>query len=144
MEEKDPEIKKYLEQIDGLFKEISDALNNFNIEQFSKLVARYNRELNSLLSSYHKNIDLQKKLKPFVMFYRQFFQELIVIVTDEFVTEEQLKKIKQIIELKNELVADYYTVQAEKEVEKIGKVKENLEECLKKRLQKQRNSNYYT
>lgn len=143
MEEKNPEIKKYLEQIDGLFKEISNALNNFNLEQFSKLVARYNRELNSLLSIYHKNKELQKKLKPYVMFYRQFFQELIVMVSTDDVSEEQLEKTKKIIEQKNDLIADYYTVQAEREVETIGKVKVELEKALKKRLQKQRNSNLY-
>ncbi len=144
MEEKDLEIKKYLEQMDRLFEEISDALNTFDIEHFSKLVASYNRELNSLLSSYHKNKELQKKLKPYVIFYRQFFQELMVMVTTDDVSEEQFERTKKIIEQKNDLIENYYTAQAEKEVETIGKVKENLEKCLKKRLQQQRNSNYYT
>ncbi|MFX1449891.1 MAG: hypothetical protein ACFFCM_03545 [Promethearchaeota archaeon] len=144
MEETEHEIKKYLEHINRLFEEISDALSNFNIEEFSKLVAHYNRELNSLLSIYHQNKEVQKELKPYIMFFRQFFQELIVIVSGESVPEENLKKLKLIIEQKNDLLSNYYQVQAEKELENIDKVKGNLEECLKKRLEKHRNTDYYT
>ena len=144
MEKMRPENKKHFEQINSIILEISKSLNKFDLNEFSRLVARYNRKLNLLLSTYHQNKELQRKLKPYIMFYRQFFQELIEIVRAESIQEEKLALLKKIISQKSILIKNYYQAQAEREIENIEKVSQELDEYLKKRLEKERKLNYYT
>ena len=74
---KESEVKKYCTQIDKVLSEIAKSSKQASIDDFSKLVADYNRELNSLLSIYHDNKDFQQTLKPYVMYYRQLFAEFL-------------------------------------------------------------------
>lgn len=140
----EPKIKKYLYKIDAIILEISKSSLELDLDEFSKLVAQYNKELNSLLSIYHEKKESQRSLKPYIIFYRQFFQELITIVSSEPIKEENLELIRIIISQKTDLIKNFYQAQAEREFENIEKVSPELEKCLKKRLEKQEKSNYYT
>ena len=104
MEKIDPEIERYIKPIDAILLEISKSSKNLDLTEFSKLVAQYNRELNSLLSIYHQNQEIQKKLKPFIMFYRQLFHELTALVLSESIDDQQLEKIIDIITQKPLLI----------------------------------------
>ncbi|MHA1379090.1 MAG: hypothetical protein ACTSRG_11975 [Candidatus Helarchaeota archaeon] len=150
MEGLERQIKNLVENIDNILIKIYESTKKFEINEFSKLVANYNRFLNSLLSNYHEKKELQSKLKPYTMFYRQFFQELMFIISQESVPHEYLERIRQIIDQKNELIENYYNKRAKTEIDEIKKVSKKLEKFLKKRfelrkmLEKQKKVDYYS
>ncbi len=148
--EKENEVKKYCAQINDIILEISKASNQTNINDLSKLVADFNRELNYLLVRYHEDAELQGKLKPHVMFYRQLFEEFMALVSADLIDDERLELIQEIIKKREDLINGYFKDQAEKELKTIGKVSKELDKCLKKRLEmqemlkKQKKNDYYS
>ncbi|MHA1384561.1 MAG: hypothetical protein ACTSR3_12465 [Candidatus Helarchaeota archaeon] len=137
-EEKQSKIKQIVKGINEILNQILNFSNKSNLNDFSKLVANYNKELNSILSNYHGNKDLQDLLKPYVMFYRQLFQELMFITSQDSFPEENMEHIQRIILQKEDLINTHYKVEAEKEIENINIVSNELEKCLKKRLEMQK------
>ena len=135
MEKQNSKIVEYLEKIEVILEKILNLSNNADIEEFSKLVADFNAELNFILSKYHEDQDIQPKLKPYIMFYRQIFQEFMTIASNDSIPEEKFEQIKTILNQRKELINDYYIARAEIEKKNMVNVSVKLEKCLQKRLE---------
>ena len=130
-----------LKQIDVIFEEMEKKLkDNVNLDDFSKLLSDFNKELNQLLKEYaHLEEKVQKKLKPFTLFYRYFFEHAIYATQSEefFNDPDNFLKILDLIQKREFLIEDEFKKQAFFETENIKRVKPMLEKALKKRLEEQ-------
>lgn len=126
------------EKINKILSEISSLLqSSSDIIEFSKLISKFNGELNSILQKYHEGgLSLsQESMRPHLIFYRMLFQDLIAASMDEQVLEDMKDLLIQEISNQNRLIEEKFTGQAHQETMMIKDVKPKLEECLKKRLQ---------
>ena len=127
-----------LETIDEIFNEMEKALkDNKDLNEFSPILASFNRELNQLLKKYATLNDEEKgKVKPFTSFFRYFF-EIAIYVTqsvDFFQNPDNFLQLLYLIQNRKLLIETKYTEYAQEELENIEKIKPILEAYLKKRL----------
>ena len=133
------EIWMSLEKIDEIFDEMEKSLkNNKDLNEFSPLLASFNRELNQILRDYATLNDEEKKnVKPYTTFYRYFFEIAIYVTqSDEFFQNpDNFLQLLYLIQNRNLLIKTKYTEYAQEETETIERIKPVLEAYLKKRLE---------
>ena len=130
-----------LKKIDDTFEQMEIALKeNKNLDEFSKLLSAFNKELNALLKDYaEKSEEEQKSIKPYTLFYRYFFEHAIYVTqSEEFFNEpDNYLKLINLIQNRKMLIEDEFKKEALFETENIRRVKPMLEKALKKRLEEQ-------
>ncbi|NHI94273.1 MAG: hypothetical protein EAX96_17410 [Candidatus Lokiarchaeota archaeon] len=129
-----------IDKINEIFNEMEKYLkDNKNLNEFSSLLASFNKELNHILKKYAtSNQEDKKKLKPYTTFFRYFFEIAVFTTQSEvfFQDPDNFLRLLYLIENRNILIKMDFTQHAQEELENIEKVKPILEEQLKKRLKK--------
>ena len=127
-----------LEKIEEIFEEMEKALkDNRNLDEFSPILASFNRELNLILKNYATlNNEEKMNIKPYTSFFRYFFEIAIYVTqSDQFFQDpNNFLQLLYLIQNRNILIKTKYTNYAREELETIEKIKPVLEEYLKKRL----------
>jgi len=130
-----------LNKIDDIFEQMEKLLkDNVDIDDFSKVLSTFNKELNILLKEYpQQDQEEQKKIKPYTLFYRFFFEHAIFVTQSEefFNDTDNFLKLLTLIQNRKMLIEDEFKKEATFETENIRRVKPILEKALKKRLEEQ-------
>ncbi|MHA1786004.1 MAG: hypothetical protein ACTSVY_02815 [Candidatus Helarchaeota archaeon] len=129
-------IDDILEQMETILKESND------LNAFLDLLAAFNKEMNELLKYYAKLDDNEKrKIKPFTIFYRNFFEVAIYVTQSEkkFLEPDNYLRLSRLIQNRKSLIKNEFTKLANEEFENIKKIKPILEENLKNKLKKMKN-----